>query len=380
MPPVLDTTIDHLPGSGSGVVDWNNSSGLRNGLEKTLLIFYTDYKKGSCILYSNDRGRSWVRYKGNPVLPGFDDTRDPNVFWYSAGQEWRMVRYEKKGFVFYGSRDLLHWRWLSRIEGFYECPDLFELPVQNLFAEYRWILVDGDGSYVVGQFDGTRFVADSPKLRAEYGTALYATQTWKNSGSSSGPMQIAWLKYPKQSMLTWDGQMSFPVELSLRRLPEGIRLIRQPIGAIQELWSSQRTWSGLEVTSEEQQLPGLESQLLDLTLVMESKGATEFGLKIHGQEIRYSTKQQMLYVDSASAPLALEGGQLHLRILVDRSSLEVFTYPGAVSISTVTLTHADEPITLISRGGSATIVSLLANSLESIWPPQRSNPQSKLWP
>jgi sucrose-6-phosphate hydrolase SacC (GH32 family) len=193
-------------------------------------------------------------------------------------------------------------------------------------------------------------------------------------------MQIAWLKYPKQSMLTWDGQMSFPVELSLRRLPEGIRLIRQPIGAIQELWSSQRTWSGLEVTSEEQQLPGLESQLLDLTLVMESKGATEFGLKIHGQEIRYSTKQQMLYVDSASAPLALEGGQLHLRILVDRSSLEVFTYPGAVSISTVTLTPADEPITLISRGGSATIVSLLANSLESIWPPQRSNPQSKLWP
>lgn len=380
MPPVLDTTIDHLPGSGSGVVDWNNSSGLRNGLEKTVLIFYTDYKKGSCILYSNDRGRRWVRYEGNPILRGFEDIRDPNVFWYSAGQEWRMVRYEKKGFVFYGSRDLLHWRWLSRIEGFYECPDLFELPVQNSSADYRWILVDGDGSYVVGQFDGTRFVADSPKLRAEYGTALYATQTWKNSGSSSGPIQIAWLKYPKQSMLTWDGQMSFPVELSLRRLPEGIRLIRQPIGAIQELWSSQRTWSGLEVTSEEQQLPGLESQLLDLTLVMESKGATEFGLKIHGQEIRYSTKQQMLYVDSASAPLALEGGQLHLRILVDRSSLEVFTYPGAVSISTVTLTHADEPITLISRDGSATIVSLLANSLESIWPPQRSNPQSKLWP
>src|SRR5947209_18735166 len=44
MPPVLDTLLDNHPGSGSGVVDWNNSSGLRQGAEKTLLIFYTDYK------------------------------------------------------------------------------------------------------------------------------------------------------------------------------------------------------------------------------------------------------------------------------------------------------------------------------------------------
>ena len=125
------------------------------------------------------------------------------------------------------------------------------------------------------------------------------------------------------------------------------------------------------MTAEEQKVPGLELELLDLSLVMESKGATEFGLRIHGQEIRYSTKEQMLFVDSASAPLALEGGQLRLRILVDRSSLEVFALPGAVSISTVTLTHAGEPITLISRGGRATVVSLLANSLKPIWPLHR---------
>jgi sucrose-6-phosphate hydrolase SacC (GH32 family) len=126
------------------------------------------------------------------------------------------------------------------------------------------------------------------------------------------------------------------------------------------------------MAAEEQKVPGLESELLDLSLVMESKGATEFGLRIHGQEIRYSTKEQMLYVDSASAPLTLEGGQLRLRILVDRSSLEVFALPGAVSISTVTLTHAGEPITLISRGGRATVVSLLANSLKPIWPLHRT--------
>lgn len=78
--PILDTLLDNHPGSGSGVVDWNNSSGLRRGIEKTLVVFYTDYTKGSCIAYSRDAGRTWLRYKDNPVLPGTADIRDPYVF------------------------------------------------------------------------------------------------------------------------------------------------------------------------------------------------------------------------------------------------------------------------------------------------------------
>lgn len=77
MPGVLDKVIDNSPGSGSGIVDWNNSSGLRKGPEKTLFIFYTDYKRGTCIAFSRDRGRTWVRHPKNPVLAGVDDIRDP---------------------------------------------------------------------------------------------------------------------------------------------------------------------------------------------------------------------------------------------------------------------------------------------------------------
>ena len=73
LPPILDPIIDHKPGSGSGVVDWNDSSGLRRGSEKTLIVFYTDYQTGSCIAYSNDRGRTWVRHPKNPILSGVDE-------------------------------------------------------------------------------------------------------------------------------------------------------------------------------------------------------------------------------------------------------------------------------------------------------------------
>ena len=169
LPPILDTLIDHKPGSGSGVVDWNDSSGLRRGTEKNLVIFYTDYELGTCITYSNDKGRTWVRHQLNPILPGTEDIRDPTVFWYPPANSWRMVRYELSGFAFYSSQNLFDWTHLSRLDGFYECPDLCRLPVDGDRSEMKWVLIDGDGTYYVGEFDGTRFLPQSEKLQVNYG-------------------------------------------------------------------------------------------------------------------------------------------------------------------------------------------------------------------
>jgi fructan beta-fructosidase len=42
--------------------------------------------------YSTDRGRTWTKYAGNPVLDDPDpEFRDPKVFWYEPADEWRMV-------------------------------------------------------------------------------------------------------------------------------------------------------------------------------------------------------------------------------------------------------------------------------------------------
>ena len=373
MPPLLDTIIDHSPGSGSGIVDWNNSSGLRKGPEKTLLIFYTDYKRGSCIAYSNDRGRNWVRYAKNPVISGATDARDPNVFWYAPANDWRMVRYENKGFAFYQSEDLVHWTWLSRVEGYYECPDLFELQVVNSTEERRWVLIDGDGSYTLGTFDGSRFLPQTEKLKAEYCSALYATQTWKHPFEDKGVCQVAWMRYPKQAEVTWNGQVAFPVRLSLRKFPEGIRLCRQPISEIENLRVSQQTWKDLKVNSEKKSIPELRVELLDLQTEIKLAGAQEFGISVRGQIIRYSVADQALHLGSVSAPLKLPEGRLRLRILVDRSSLEVFADEGEVTFSIVTLENADNDVSFFSNGGEIRVVSLEANHLESIWRMREAN-------
>ncbi len=87
--------------TGSAVVDSSNSSGFCRNNKPCLVAVYTGYtaeKNGhpslqtQNIAYSNDRGRTWTKYSGNPVLDlHMTDFRDPKVFWHSATQRWIMA-------------------------------------------------------------------------------------------------------------------------------------------------------------------------------------------------------------------------------------------------------------------------------------------------
>jgi fructan beta-fructosidase len=368
MPGVLDKLLDNSPGSGSGVVDWNNSSGLRAGPEKTLIIFYTDYKLGTCIAFSRDRGVTWTRHAKNPVIAGADDARDPTVFWYAPAGEWRMVRYEKKGFAFYKSTDLLTWTWLSAIDGFYECPDIVQLPVENRPGESRWVLINATGQYMLGKFDGTKFTPETDKLRTEYGKSLYAGQVWKKTPEGGQPaVQVFWMRYPEEPRLSWIHQVSFPAELSLRAFPDGIRLCRKPIDEIYNLRTSQKTVRDVDASSGSSPLD-IAGELLDLKVEFAPSTAKSYGLRVRGHEISYSPAQGKLRVDTVEAPLKLNGKGLRLRILIDRPSIEVFADEGEVTISHVVLTPpSDMSASVIAEGGKVRLVSLEASQLESIW-------------
>ena len=128
--------------SGSAVVDRNNTAGWgRNAL----VAAYTADRAGTevqCIAFSNDRGRTFAKYEGNPVA---GETRDPRVFWYEPNSEWVMALYKIAGISFFTSRDLKSWKEESHIKGFYECPDLFELPVDGDPARTLWVVHGGSG-------------------------------------------------------------------------------------------------------------------------------------------------------------------------------------------------------------------------------------------
>ena len=115
----------------------------------------------------------------------------------------------KQWIAFYSSPDLKEWTFESRIEGFFECPDLFELPVLGKPGESRWVLYAADGAYVLGQFDGKTFTPDSKqKQRVWYGN-FYAAQTFSDTPDGRR-IQIGWGNGIAFPGMPFNQQMTIP--------------------------------------------------------------------------------------------------------------------------------------------------------------------------
>src|SRR5690349_11121232 len=227
------------------------------------------------LAYSNDRGRTWTKFPGNPVLNlNLSDFRDPHVFWSEQGRRWVMavaLPNEHK-VLFYGSPDLKKWARLSEFGpagaagGQWECPVLAEVPVAGAGRQTRWVLKVGlnpgglqGGSgeqYFVGSFDGTRFVNENPPattLWTDYGKDCYCALTFNGMPRGENPVMIGWMsnwqyaaKVPTQP---WRGQMTIPRRLQLQKTAQGLRLAQEPVPALQQLRGSHFTWRGTDAAA-----------------------------------------------------------------------------------------------------------------------------------
>jgi sucrose-6-phosphate hydrolase SacC (GH32 family) len=172
--------------SGSAVVDWNNSSGFGKDGRPPTVLFYTAAGNPTvqCLAYSTD-GRTFTKYSRNPVLqqitPG---NRDPKVIWHEPTQRWVMALYVELGGThtihFFTSPNLKDWTFSSKTDGFFECPDFFELPVDGDASRKKWVLLGASSEYRVGLFDGAKFIPESPKVPGHRGKGFYAAQSFSD--------------------------------------------------------------------------------------------------------------------------------------------------------------------------------------------------------
>ena len=248
LPPALTGDALGMIFSGSAVIDHANSAGFGAGAMVAIYTSASDdpQRQAQSLAWSNDHGRSWHKYAGNPVLNiGLADFRDPNVFWHEPSARWIMVvaLSALNSAAIYASSDLKAWEQLSDISGgdapgeIWECPLLIELPVEGEAAT-RWLFkVDvlrgapGSGAlYRTGTFDGTQFRADPQGwLALDGGTDFYAAIAWHEPRDEAGrPLWIGWLgNHAYQGHLPlqgWRGAMSLLRRLSLRRFGQSFRL------------------------------------------------------------------------------------------------------------------------------------------------------------
>ena len=91
----------------------------------------------------------------------FQNLRDPKLFWHKESGKWIMVLFEKTGLSFYNSDDLKSWQFQSHLDGFWECPELFPLPVDGDITHVKWVIYGASGTYALGSFDGRSFAPET---------------------------------------------------------------------------------------------------------------------------------------------------------------------------------------------------------------------------
>ena len=288
--------------SGSAVVDKNNTSGLGTKENPAMVAIFTYHntqgeKAGrndfqtQGIAYSLDNGRTWDKYKANPVLknPGIKDFRDPKVAWFEKGQKWIMTLAVKDHISFYSSKNLLAWTKESDFGadigghgGVWECPDLFKLPVTGTGQE-KWVLIvninpgapnGGSGTqYFVGKFDGKNFVLDNEfkaqltgqantpgavkkgeGIWLDYGMDNYAGITWSNVPEADGRrLFIGWMSNWKYANVVptekWRSATTIARTLTLENTPAGLRVASMPVKELKNIYGATHQLQAQAVTS-----------------------------------------------------------------------------------------------------------------------------------
>jgi fructan beta-fructosidase len=356
--------------SGSAVVDRANTSGFQRGQHAPLVIAYTSTGRGECIASSNDGGSSFVEYEGNPVVKHAG--RDPRLLWYAPAGHWVMAVYDetagKQSIAFHTSPDLKRWTQRSKIDGFFECPDLFELPVEGSAGESRWVLHAADGKYVLGDFDGQAFHATSgkEKLQVWYGN-FYAAQSFSHVPDGRR-IQIGWGRDITFPGMPFNQQMTVPVRLALRRAEDALRVFAEPVAELSSLRAAKHEWSEIMLAPSSNPLRDVQGELFDIEAEFEPAGAKVFGLELRGTRLVYDVARREVSCKDVKAPLEPVDGRIRLRILVDRGSIEVFGNHGRIAMSVAAPADPkNHTLAAFSEGGTISVPSLVVYELNSAW-------------
>jgi sucrose-6-phosphate hydrolase SacC (GH32 family) len=361
--------------SGSAVVDWENTSGFGSAGSKALVCVYTAAGEPftQCIAYSTD-GRKFTKYDKNPVLGHLaGSNRDPKVIWYAPEKKWVMALFlDGDTYAIFESKDLKSWTKLHDVKfpGHGECPDFFPMGVDGNKKTQKWVFTAANGDYLIGAFDGKAFKPEGDAIRADYGANYYAVQTYSDIPANDGRrIQIAWMNGGKYPDMPFNQQMSFPCEMTLRSFPEGLRICRLPVREIKSIHGKKHAWKDEAVKPGGNLLKDVSGDLFDIQLQVDLAGAREFGIKCRGEAVTYSAEKKTLTSLGREAPVEAANGRITFRILVDRTSIEVFANDGkAVMTSCFLPDSKNAGLELFSEGGSPKILSMTVYELKSAWP------------
>ena len=341
--------------SGSAVVDHNNTAGFG---DSTVVAMYTTAGENQTqsLAYSTDNGKTFTKYEGNPIITSnTPDFRDPHMFWNEDIKKWNMILAEGQHMNIYSSADLKEWTLESQFGaeygnhgGVWECPDLMKMRVRGT-DKYKWMLIcninpggpfGGSATqYFVGDFDGKKFTCETaPEVTRwmDYGKDHYATVTFDNAPNGRR-VAIAW-------MSNWQYANQVPTKQyrSGNSIPRDLDLYEY----------EGNTYCGVTPSPElTAARPKKSTKTLSESceMVVTLKGSATITLyNDKGEQVvmTYDDKIRTFTMDRTKSGLKdfsddfaavttapVHGKMTHLRLFIDKSSIEAFDAEGRMAMT-----------------------------------------------
>jgi len=396
--------------SGCVVFDEDNTSGLGSTSNPPLVAVYTafdprDQIQRQALASSTDRGRTWVRYPGNPVLDiGSSEFRDPKVLRHDGAWVMAVVLADKRVVRLYRSVDLISWEPLSDIgplgavDGVWECPDLLLVPIERESGDSAapaaidgsvWVLLvsvasghpaGGSGmQYVVGEFDGVTFEPTGKPRWLDAGADCYAAVSYADVPDGRPVIQgwmSNWTYAADVPAAQFRGSMTLPRQLALRRVGDELVLVQRPLVATAP--EPAYELSGVSLTGRIE-IPG-RHPAARVTLEVDPGTTTSVVLEVRsGAEHRTAVMvgPETIALDRSRSGQGVgeaflakheamreSHGAVLLDVVVDLASVEVFADDGAVALTDLVLPGADDDrIALVAEGGTCVVRSLTVTPL-----------------
>jgi sucrose-6-phosphate hydrolase SacC (GH32 family) len=270
---------------------------------------------------------------------------------------------------FLTSPNLKDWTVTSKVDGFFECPDFFELPVDGVAAKAKWVLTGASSEYMVGTFDGKTFTPETAKLPGHRGKGFYAAQTFSDIPAADGRrIQVGWWQTETKGV-PFNQSMTVPLELKLVTTPQGPRLTWLPVRELKSLRAKTHR-SDVESLAPDAANPlaGVKAELIDLRAEFEPGTAGEVTFTVRGATVVYDAAKREIVVNGHRAPAPLRDGGVTLAILCDRTGLEVFAGDGLTYVPMPFQPKADDlDLAVRAKGGAAKFAGLEVHELRSAW-------------
>jgi fructan beta-fructosidase len=358
--------------SGGAVIDSSNTSEFGIAAEEPMVLSYTSTGRGECLAYSLDKGQTFQEYIDNPIL--VHQGRDPKIIRYDDERKWVMVVYEdgdgKQGYDILESRDLIHWHWLQHLPDWFECPELFELPVMEDSDDGKMWVVYGcvqdrfRSAFQIGYFDGHQFTPSSNKFQGHAGPHFYAAQVFSNAPDNRMIM-IGWLAGAQYPDMPFGHGMSLPLALSLRKMDDEVRLCFYPVEEIKTLRTREESYRDISIRQTNELLAGISYELIDMEIEFDLAIPCHISVNIGGYILEYNPDHKELSFAGAKTHAQPGKKSLDLRIIVDRSVTEIFVDRGWGAFSAMTIFEQNPPKIVV--GGTAVVCVLRLFELQSIW-------------